>query len=153
MFNKKPNGTERLRRKGTTRLAACVVAASSLLASCLSAEEQQGFAALNTDRVERSLPPLEFNEMLQTKAERWAKHLAAIGALEHSVLADDISGCWRSLGENVGYGSSVATVEDAFMNSPAHRANILEPSYSVVAVGVAEKNQQKFVVQEFMQQC
>jgi uncharacterized protein YkwD len=43
---------------------------------------------------------------------------------------------WRVLGENVGVGGSVKSLHQAFMNSPAHRDNILYSAYRHVGVGV-----------------
>jgi uncharacterized protein YkwD len=43
---------------------------------------------------------------------------------------------WRSYGENVGYGSDVDQVHARFMGSAGHRANILNPTYSQVGIGV-----------------
>ncbi len=42
---------------------------------------------------------------------------------------------WTLVGENVGYGGSVASLHEAFMNSPGHAANVLHASYTHVGVG------------------
>ncbi len=42
---------------------------------------------------------------------------------------------WDSVGENVGYGGSVANLHQALLNSPGHRANILDTTYTEVGVG------------------
>lgn len=45
---------------------------------------------------------------------------------------------WNMLGENVAYGfSSVSSVMTAWMNSPGHRANLLNASYTHVGLGRA----------------
>lgn len=43
---------------------------------------------------------------------------------------------WNMLGENVGVGGDVASLHRAFMQSPAHRANVMRSSYQHVGVGV-----------------
>ena len=43
---------------------------------------------------------------------------------------------WVVLGENVGVGSTVSSLHEAFMNSPAHRDNVMLPTYRHVGVGV-----------------
>ena len=43
---------------------------------------------------------------------------------------------WNRLGENVGAGQGVMSLHQAFMNSPGHRANILDRGYRHVGVGV-----------------
>jgi uncharacterized protein YkwD len=44
---------------------------------------------------------------------------------------------WRILGENIGVGSSMETLHDAFMDSPPHRRNELNRVYRYVGVGMA----------------
>lgn len=46
---------------------------------------------------------------------------------------------WSILGENVGVGSTVTTLHAAFMDSPAHRDNILYRSFKHVGIGVGTK--------------
>ncbi|WP_051171600.1 CAP domain-containing protein [Sporomusa ovata] len=43
---------------------------------------------------------------------------------------------YRSAGENIGYNYSVKKLEEAWMNSPGHRANILNTSYTHVGLGL-----------------
>ena len=52
---------------------------------------------------------------------------------------------WSLLGENVGVGSSVDSLHSAFMDSPAHAANILHGSYKFQGVGVARANGRMWV--------
>ena len=47
---------------------------------------------------------------------------------------------WSTLGENVGFGGDVDSLHKAFMNSPAHKANILFFSFKHVGVGVVKKD-------------
>ncbi len=47
---------------------------------------------------------------------------------------------WSTLGENVGFGGDVDSLHKAFMNSPAHKANILFSSFKHVGVGVVKKD-------------
>jgi uncharacterized protein YkwD len=43
---------------------------------------------------------------------------------------------WNRLGENVGLGNSITSLQAAFMNSPAHRQNILDPTFTYVGISV-----------------
>ena len=45
---------------------------------------------------------------------------------------------WRVLGENVGIGQTVSSLHQAFMASPAHKANVLRSDFRHVGVGVRE---------------
>jgi len=57
---------------------------------------------------------------------------------------------WTSIGENVGYGSSVDQVHQSFMGSSGHRANILKASYSHVGIGVVASGGTAWVTLDFV---
>jgi uncharacterized protein YkwD len=57
---------------------------------------------------------------------------------------------WRSCGENVGYGGDVNQVHAAFMASASHRANILNPAYSQVGIGVVHSGERVWVTIDFV---
>ena len=102
--------------------AAVLVAAVLLLSACFgTAGQQEAFVALNNDRAAHGLAPVIPHGELIAKAQAWADKLAGDGRLSHSNLSSGVPGCWRSLGENVGYGSTVGGVQNAFMNSRATR--------------------------------
>jgi EAL domain-containing protein (putative c-di-GMP-specific phosphodiesterase class I) len=44
---------------------------------------------------------------------------------------------WQEIGENVGVGGDERSVADAFMGSPDHRDNILNPRYSEIGIATA----------------
>jgi len=94
---------------------------------------------------------LGWSATLILTAQAWSQHLAQAGALSHrNPLSDGAPAGWRKLGENVGYGSSVDVVQGAFMNSPGHRANILDRTFNNVGIGVTvDGNGRRWVVQEF----
>lgn len=52
---------------------------------------------------------------------------------------------WTILGENVGVGNRVSSLHNAFMNSPAHRDNVLYPTFGHVGVGVLKKGGRMWV--------
>lgn len=141
------------KRRSAATLLVAAIAVTALLAGCTSPQAQEATARLNADRGAYGLAPLVSSDMLNAKAQMWAQVLAGQDTLFHSNLTDGIGGCWRSLGENVGYGGSIATVESSYMNSPPHRANILSSSYRYVGTGVAWNGNMVFTVQEFMQPC
>lgn len=94
-------------------------------------------ALVNKARTERGLPKLVRRASLDQLAEQHAKRMRAAGRLYHNgKLPNQIPGGWRYCGENVGYSSTVVRVHRAFMNSPAHRANILRPAYDEIGIGV-----------------
>ena len=75
------------------------------------------------------LPALSVNGTLVAKARSWAEHMAAVGAISHSNLADGAPSEWRRLGENVGRGPSVDSIHDALVASPEHYQNLTDPGF------------------------
>jgi uncharacterized protein YkwD len=133
---------------------AALVAVVTLLAGCFGTQGQyDAFVAMNSDRAAHSVGPLIPHGELIAKAQAWADKLASDNGLSHSDLAAGIPGCWRSLGENVGYGSSITGIEDAFMASDDHRANLLNGTFQYAGTGVSMNSGRVFVVQVFMQGC
>jgi uncharacterized protein YkwD len=47
---------------------------------------------------------------------------------------------WSIGGENVGVGSSLESLQRAFMASRLHRENVLRPSFDHMAVGIARRD-------------
>ena len=93
---------------------------------------------LNAERAQRGLTPLVVDASMTVAARDWSDDMAEGGFLAH---APDITvgapNGWRLVGENVGRGGSVDRLVDAFMNSPGHRANVLNARFDRVGVGVA----------------
>jgi len=125
----------------------CIIA----LASCEIPEEGSAMGALNADRANNAQGPLGANLALTNKAQDWANYLATRSGntcsgtmLVHSQLSSGAPSGWRKLGENVGcairsgdLGSFVSPLQQAFMASPMHKANILDPAFTYGGVGLA----------------
>ena len=58
------------------------------------------------------------------------------GIYHNNSLPSEVGGNWAKLGENVGRGSSVSQVHNAFMDSSTHRVHILDSAYNQIGVGV-----------------
>ena len=56
---------------------------------------------------------------------------------------------WNHLGENVGAGQTVLSLHQAFMNSPSHRANVLDRDFKHVGVGVHQDKNYMWVTVVF----
>ena len=140
-------------RRGLVALTVALTAVL-LLVGCRSQQQNQVADAVNGDRIAHQLPALAPSDMLDLKAQAWADQLARDGYLHHSTLTAGISGCWVRIGENVGYGASIAGVEGQYMASPPHRANILNSAFNRVGVGyVRTADGRVWTVQEFAQLC
>ena len=57
---------------------------------------------------------------------------------------------WTSWGENVGYGGDIDQVHAALLASQGHRADILNPHYSQVGIGVVRSGGTVWVTIDFV---
>lgn len=92
----------------------------------------------NRDRVKRGRHRVRVAACLKRYAQRSANRIARSGELTHQNLRPVLRACggWK-VGENIAYGYRWPRhVERAWMDSPGHRANILEPRYRRIGVGV-----------------
>ena len=145
------------RRRSARRRVACLAALAAVVVMALAAcspEEDRATALVNQSRNSAGLASLPTNIDLYLKAQGWSQQLANNQSLSHSNLASGNGYRWCRLGENVGYGYTIEQVHNAFMNSSGHRANIMNPSFNRVGIGVTRDGAGRYwVVQEFMQEC
>jgi peptidoglycan hydrolase-like protein with peptidoglycan-binding domain len=123
---------------------AAVFGGAALQPAAASASSQSPeaayLAALNQERAAHGLRPLIERQALNGVASSWASHMAASSTLSHNPhLAAAVSN-WQALGENVGDGPDIQSLDRAFWTSPEHRANILDPSYSDVGIGAVTRD-------------
>jgi uncharacterized protein YkwD len=106
---------------------------------------------MNHERVERDRHKLRLRPKLTRLARRHSRAMAAEGTIFHSDLGDTVSGLsWSIAGENVGMGPSIRGLHNAFMESPGHRANVLERRYRRVGVGVVRSDRTIYVTVLFL---
>jgi hypothetical protein len=111
--------------------------------------EGQFVSRLNQARAAAGLPALQVAGDLTAVARRHSERMAGQQSLHHNPnLGSDVSG-WQKVGENVGRGPSVGAIHDAFIGSPAHRANILGGDWTEVGVGVVVRDGELWVTQVF----
>ena len=134
-------------------LVATLALAVCLLSSCLSPGQAEVRDSMNADRTALHLKALPTQADAQRKAQAWAEKLARENKLYHSNLLDGIKVKWCSIGENVGYGRSATLVEEAYMKSPGHKANIVNPNWNGVGAGYATNGDRVFTVQVFIKTC
>ncbi len=139
--------------KNYRRGFALVAGVALLATACLNAQQSSATSVLNKDRKAAHVTALETQHDAQLKAQSWADQLARANQLYHSTLSSGISVRWCSLGENVGYNSSISATEAMFMASAIHRANIVSKTWNGVGVGVAHNGSRTFVVQVFIKTC
>jgi len=101
---------------------------------------------VNKERVTRDLAPLETNEQLENAAYNKSIDMITRNYFEHYahgltpwsfIIAQGYD--YTVAGENLAMGfDSSEGVVNAWMNSPAHRANILNPEFEEIGVGVVK---------------
>jgi hypothetical protein len=105
------------------------------------------------------LPPLTWDPVLARAALLHAQRVAREpGPVEHQypgepdlmTRAAQAGSHFSSILENVaGQGTSPADIDHAWMTSPTHRANILNPNANVVGIALVENRGQLYAVQDF----
>ncbi|THA62615.1 sigma-70 family RNA polymerase sigma factor [Streptomyces sp. A0958] len=112
-----------------------------------SSDAQQVLALVNTERAKEGCAPVSGNAQLAAAAQRHSADMAAQDYFSHtsqdgSGPGDRITAAgyrWSTYGENIAKGQRTpADVMNSWMNSPGHRANILNCSFKELGVGVQE---------------
>lgn len=92
-------------------------------------------AGLNRIRAGAGLPALTRDGELDQLAASWSAEMASSGQLRHSSLLPGLAQRRGVVaGENVGHGTSVPGLLDAFVASSGHYANIVSPGFTRVGV-------------------
>ncbi len=114
----------------------------------VGASVQRVLELTNIERQKAGVPPLTLSSELTAAAQSYSETMGGSGCFSHSCgavpnFADRISmagyGGMMAAAENIaaGYPSPEAVV-DGWMNSPGHRENLLNPSYTEIGIGVAQ---------------
>jgi hypothetical protein len=115
-------------------------------------DEASFVARINSLRATTGLAALAVDAGLTDKARGWAQTMADKNMIWHSDLSDANTADWQRLGENVGRGGSVAGLDFAFVNSPHHYENLVDPTFGSIGLGVVRgADGVIFVAEEFMQ--
>lgn len=143
--------------KGVRRSAVAIMAGALLLVTGVSpavadsvADEQRFVELINAERRAVGAGSLEVHPDLVEGARRHAERMAAEGKIFHNQNLGDVTDGWQLLGENVGRGGNIETLHQAFMDSPGHRDNLLNPVYDLVGIGVVWSEGIPYVVEVFM---
>jgi hypothetical protein len=99
--------------------------------------ESDFVARINSLRASKGLAPLVVDSELTGIGRRWAGKMAAAGAISHnSNFPNEVTADWVKLGENVGKGPDVGSIHNAFVASSHHYANMVDPAFTRIGVGV-----------------
>jgi uncharacterized protein YkwD len=120
--------------------------------------EQQLLDLANQDRAQAGAPRLTLDAGLSKAARAHAEKMFAARQLSHQFegepslpqrLAVVAHTPLDQEGENVALDFDPAQAEQHLMLSPPHRANLLNPAYNVVGLGVVRSGDRLYIVQDF----
>ena len=135
----------------------CVLSGTAGRALAQSVAEQYLFAWANAERAQRGVAPLRWEVALYYAAVGHAGQMATRGNISHQYQGEpDVAERARAAGakfsvisENVAEASTAVRIHDAWMNSPGHRENLLDPRVDAVGISVVRRNGQLYAVQDF----
>jgi len=110
---------------------------------------QQATVATNAHRTEAGLAELTTNKCLRRLAVRQATRMSKAKEIFHQDLGAALQACHLTMaGENVaaGYRSGRSVVDDGWMHSEGHRANILNPSFTLMGIGARKSSNGRWYV-------
>ncbi|MEM9463959.1 MAG: CAP domain-containing protein [Actinomycetota bacterium] len=121
-------------------------------AAATSSDEAAFFEALNEVRAGAGLPAFTLNTQLSDLSRGHAQVMADAGEIFHaSPISAGYNGPWSKIGENVGVGANVSVLVDAFVASPGHYANIVDPSFTEVGIGVVWRENALYTTHRFLE--
>jgi len=108
--------------------------------------EMKMLQLVNEERTKRGLKPLQWDPALLPVARAHSQDMFARGYFSHYTLEgkdpfDRMKAAgikYYSAGENLALGPSLSICHEGLMNSPGHRANILNPTYGRIGIGILD---------------
>jgi hypothetical protein len=119
--------------------------------------EQQVMELANADRAQHGLGPLKWDPALAQAAAQHAQIMAGQPVLSHQydgepdlvARAGTAGAHFRSVAENVAIGPNPQALEQEWMHSPPHRANILNPQMNGIGVALVQQGANYYAVEDF----
>jgi uncharacterized protein YkwD len=104
------------------------------------------FKMLNAQRVDQGLLPVTFNDQLRDLASAHSDDMFKRGYFSHYTpeglspfdRMEKANINYQYAGENLALAPSTTLAMQGLMNSPGHRANILNPNFHQVGIGVID---------------
>lgn len=112
----------------------------------LTQDEALMLQLVNKERLQAGLQPLSVDSRLVELARKKSKDMVDVGYFAHysptygspfdMMRAAGVN--YRTAGENIAGAPTVETAHRALMNSPGHRANILNPAFTHIGIGIVD---------------
>jgi uncharacterized protein YkwD len=137
--------------------------AAAPASSSASARPQIGNAesilldAANRDRAAHGLQPLQWDAALAIAAKAHAERMAQRNTLSHQFpgeppmqdRAREAGARFSLIAENVALGPTATGIHTQWMNSPPHRANLLDRELNAIGIAVVQHGNTLFAVEDF----
>jgi uncharacterized protein YkwD len=136
----------------SAQASSCVIANATAIPTAQKASinhaRRQTLCLLNEERAKRGLRPLRLNKPLSRASLRHSRQMVRKHYFDHGNFVARIVNAryvtrrqaW-ALAENIAWGtgslSTPAETVQAWMHSPGHRANILNPRFRDIGIGIA----------------
>ncbi|MDP4128236.1 MAG: CAP domain-containing protein [Bacillota bacterium] len=110
----------------------------------LTADQQHMLDLINQERSKVGVAPLNIDSELQKMAQVKSDEMVAKSYFSHTSptygspfdMMKTFGISYTSAGENIAGNSSVDTAHESLMNSPDHKANILNSSFTCIGIGI-----------------
>ena len=129
------------------------------ISTTMNSDEKEVFDLINKHRTANGLSPLKENSELQRVARIKAQDMVNNNYFSHTSptygspfdMMKSFKISYNTAGENIAGNSSNSSAVTAWMNSPGHRANILNSSFNQTGIGVVTGSKYgKIYVQMFI---
>lgn len=113
--------------------------------------------ATNQDRSSQGLEPLRSDPALTKAAWEHAQRMVQSGTLSHQlpgepdiiVRVQQVGLHCSTVAENVAEAPTAEQINDEWMNSTAHRANLLDPRVNTVGIAIVKRGGELYAVEDF----
>ncbi len=148
----KTTATKRHAASVSLSLIAAALILALLPASAARADAVGDWLAwVNNVRAGNGVAPLQLDAEQSGLAQARADANAAAGQLAHTPdLTASVTEDWNKLGENVGTGGSVEAIGAKFVGSPKHFANLVDPAFTGIGIGVTMVGGTMWVTHRFI---
>ncbi len=125
---------------------------SQAVAASYTKQQKQVLSLVNKQRTKRKRSKLKLDPKLCKAANKRAKEIAKVfshsrpDGSDYFTVLDEYKISYNTCGENIAAGQpSAKDVMSSWMDSPGHKANILDKSYKKLGVGYYKKKNSTYV--------
>jgi hypothetical protein len=119
--------------------------------------EQQILDWTNQERARVNAPPVTWNNRLALAARLHSDEMAKHKELSHQVKGEPVfterlserGARFSAAAENVGFADDAESLQSGWMHSPPHRANLLNPVYTEMGVGIVRAGDRLWATEDF----